>query len=293
MGINKLRHFALVFETGSIRKAADVLNMSSGSLSKSIKSLENEMSCALFVPEGRNIQASDIAKRIYSDSKKLIREYDQLISTSNKKAEKPVPFRIGTWEVFSSYFLARYALENPDPLMVLERVPESLEQSILNNETDIGITYIPVPHPELEYLKICKFRFMAYARHDCFRSVKLEETPFAVPVSCIEDSPIGVRTLDNWPSNVARKVQFQFELLETALESCRLGSCAIYAPDFVVSLQNQLLDNRYQLKELTKFKSLTSKPYEVFIVKRKNRIEGREIKKLAKILRQSMVRSSN
>ena len=79
MEINKVIYFSRVYELKSIRKAADVIGMSSGSLSKSIKSLENELDLKLFIPDGRNIIPTDDVHRIYEKSQSLIHAYQAFV----------------------------------------------------------------------------------------------------------------------------------------------------------------------------------------------------------------------
>ena len=55
METNRLRQFCTVVETGSFRKAADILGISHSGLFKSIKTLEEEVGFVLFLPSGRGI----------------------------------------------------------------------------------------------------------------------------------------------------------------------------------------------------------------------------------------------
>ena len=59
MDITKIRYFSVVAETGSVRKAAELMHLSPPALSRAIKQLEEERNVKLFVPSGRGIAITD------------------------------------------------------------------------------------------------------------------------------------------------------------------------------------------------------------------------------------------
>ena len=283
MDINRIKYFRVVYETGSIRRASELLNMTPGALSKSIKTLEEELEEKLFLPHGRNIIHSEYGKHFYNQSTQLINTYDKFKGELYEQ-EIEKPFIISTWEVFSSYFAVNFINSDFEqrPLKILERVPNDLENSVLSGESDVGITYAPIPHPQLDVMKICKMEYGLFSIKGQFDGMEQSKLPFAVPITVFPESPTGVRTLDNWPEDIPRTVLFQFELLETALEATRQGLCVIFCPKFIVELQNKKLIAKYRLVEIpTKIKVKK----DIHIIKRKTYPEDSNIKKLAKSLR--------
>ena len=55
----KLKYFSAVAESGSVRRAAELLRVSPPSLSKAVAHLEAELGLKLFIRSGRNIFLSD------------------------------------------------------------------------------------------------------------------------------------------------------------------------------------------------------------------------------------------
>ena len=51
----KLKYFSAVAESGSVRRAAELLRVSPPSLSKAVAHLEAELGLKLFIRSGRNI----------------------------------------------------------------------------------------------------------------------------------------------------------------------------------------------------------------------------------------------
>ena len=94
--------------------------------------------------------------------------------------------------------------------VVLERLPGKIEESILNREVDIGITYAPVPHNDLDFLKITNFEKRIYLKRGAFQGVPISDIPFSASLIPVTGSPVGVTDLDGWPADVPRKIFYQF-----------------------------------------------------------------------------------
>ncbi len=71
-----------------------------------------------------------------------------------------------------------------------------------------------------------------------------------VPVTPVEGSPSGVKGLDGWPDHLfPRQVRFEVELMQSGIELCRRGLCAIFIPDFIAALHNQAVSIEYALQK--------------------------------------------
>ena len=103
METNRLKQFCTVIDTGGLRSAAEIIGMSHGALSKSLKVLEQEMGFELFLPEGRGIIPTAKAMVLYKKAKLIIDQVEDL----NTFEEIPIEasLKIATFEVFSTYFL--------------------------------------------------------------------------------------------------------------------------------------------------------------------------------------------
>src|SRR4051812_16227478 len=105
METKRLKQFRTVVETGSLRKAAELLGISHSGLFKSIKVLEEELGFALFVPAGRGIAVSDEGKALYQRSARFFEALDQLVG--RKEARQTSLIRLGSFEVFTTYFVGK------------------------------------------------------------------------------------------------------------------------------------------------------------------------------------------
>ncbi len=290
MAIDKLRYFASVVETKSLRKAADLVGITPGSMSKSIMTLEIELGVKLLRPEGRGIEITDQGMQVYRKSAHLLDEYRSFKDTiKNQMTENLKKIRIGTFEVFSTYFLSAFLTQelSQHQALLLEFTPGNIESAICDNVVDFALTYLPAPNPNLEFIEVGQFKMGIWGQAIWIKK-SFEEWPFAVPTTSVQIHSIDFVSLDMWPqNNFNRTVKYQFELLETALQTSRLGHSVLHCPDLIIKLQNMMVKKEFQLEQLPypeRFKPL--KPVKIYLVAKKGNplvtlIEG----KLAKFLR--------
>jgi len=272
-----------------MREAAKLLHISHSGLSKSIKVLEDELGVRLLVPDGRGIAITDKGRDVYQKGMLLLAEEKSFLEAIKGNINQCKEIRIGTFEVFSTYFLGEVLDKDFSDFTVLcrERVPGELEESLVKREVDIGITYIPIPNPELEFLKITSVRMGIYGRSDKVDTEDIHSVPFAAPAIPVDGSPTQVKGLDGWPDDkFPRNLKYKVDMMETALELCRLGKCVMYIPSFVIRLHNKKYKKEFQLSEFPTPTGMKNKETPVYLVKRRASSESTEIKKIAAKLRQ-------
>jgi DNA-binding transcriptional LysR family regulator len=168
---------------------------------------------------------------------------------------------------------------------VRELAPGAIEDAVLENSIDLGITCIPSPRVQLELISVGTFSTGVFAARGSFVDVPFEEIPFAVPIKRVVDNPKQVYELDMWPQDRPRLVRYQFELMETALDACRRGVCAVHCPDFVVELHNQTCATNSQLYRLLPTPTARTPTHTVFLVKRRAVPEDARMRLVARALR--------
>jgi DNA-binding transcriptional LysR family regulator len=291
--INRLRQFCTLVETGNMRKAAGLLGQSPGALSKSMKQLKFESHSELFLPDGRGIVITNSGKRLYALARRLIQDYEGMLEGFKRSEETILPIRIASYEIFTSYFmgiLVRDYFPN-NQFRVIERVPGQIEDSVRNKSADFGLTYAPILHHELEFLKLGQFEKRVYVRRGAFKNIPFEQIPFTIPITTISGSPTGHTNLDGWPSDFPRNIKFQFELMETALETCRRGLSAIFIPEFVIPLHNELLKEEHQLELMPLPSGIAPVKRTIYLVKRQGEPEDKTAKTIARAIRK-LIRKS-
>ena len=161
--------------------------------------------------------------------------------------------RIGSFEIFSTHVLG-WAIERylaGRPVLLREVMPAELERALLGRDIDLGITSIPVPNEELDFLKVATQELAIYGRAAVFEGRPFEELPFCVPISHVAGAALPVQGLDGWPANgPKRHVRFQFHMLESGLNVASRGQGVLFCPPFVVHRYNELVRECFQLERL-------------------------------------------
>lgn len=286
MDMNRLHYFSVLVRAGSITKASELLNISQPAVSKAIKTLEAELGKELIVPNGRGISITDYGYRLVEHCEPLLEKLSNLGELDQAPSGES-PLRIATFEVFSTYFFtdvmtAHFTERN---INLQERVPGEIEQDVLEHQADIGITYLPIPNPDLDILKITSIEMGVFGLSQ-FGDYKFEELPFIAPMTPVKGTPSKAKGLDGFPDDkIKRKIKHSAALLETALQWSSEGLGVGYYPRFVVEKYNQTRLSKYRLQQLPQLQSKLRKKFDVFLVKRKSDVENSDFKKIAKELR--------
>ncbi len=286
MDTNRLRQFCTVVEAQALRKASDVLNISHSGLSKSMKVLESDLGKDLFTPDGRGIRVTEFGLKVYEQAKLLLSAEEQFSSTIRGTKPQTRGISIGTFEVFSTYFLGEMFEKDfrGFELDIKELVPGHLEDAIASYIVDVGITYIPIPHPELDFLRVCSVDMGIFGIASVFQEYPWQDLPFCAPSIPVHGSPTNVKGLDGWPeATYPREVSYRVDMMETGLELCRRGVGVMYLPTFIAKLHNRFVYEKYKLDQLSAPFKVEKR--DVFIVKRKSTVESHHIKVIAKNLR--------
>jgi DNA-binding transcriptional LysR family regulator len=285
METNRIRQFCAVAETQNLRKASEILGISHGGLFKSLKVLEAELGFALFRKEGRGIVFTEEGKDFYPRALKFLTAHAEMVSFNQTHAKA---LRLGTFEVFSTYFFSAILAKEFDhsEIILRELIPGRLEQALIENEIDIGLTYEPIPMQGLRILPVVKCTMSIFGKKGVFQSLPFENIPFATPVFPIHSSISGVKGLDGWPDDkIQRHIRYKVDMMETALQLCSEERSVGFFPTFLVELYNKTRIKEFQLCELDGPRALKSVKRTVYLVLRTTSVESKEAKKIAKSLR--------
>jgi DNA-binding transcriptional LysR family regulator len=289
MDITKIRYFAVVAETGSLRRAAELLHISPAALSRAIKQLAVEVGSELFVPSGRGIAITDQGRLLQQRAGRLLSEFESFVADTRRGDRISAPLRIGTFEIFSTHFMG-WAIDRylrGRSVLLRELMPAEMEAALLGRSVDVGITYIPVPHEGLDFLKVASQEMAIYGRSGMFRGTPFEALPFCVPLSPVSGAALPVQGLDGWPlGGPPRQVRFQVHMLETALNVAARGHGVLFCPPFLVQRYNELVRNPYQLERLPYPRGMKPVKMEIHLVKRRSSPEDEDIQLLARALRE-------
>lgn len=286
MDIGRVRYFQVFAETGSLVKASEVLHVSQPALSKALRLLEQEVGAKLLEPEGRGLRLTEAGLRFKAETAALLDQWLKVPENLLRSGTERTPYRLGSFEVFSTYFLG-HLMKSVDlgPLELHEYRPGRLEQAIAEGVVDIGITYAPIPKSGVEFTEVTKIKMGIFGQKK-FKGQEWSELPFVVPLLPTQGTPSKVQGLDGWPDHeYTRQVLYRVTMMESALELCRQGQCVAYLPEFVVNLHNKALLPEFRLMEMESPLPQKERKQSVFLIQRKNNSESPLYRQIAKSLR--------
>lgn len=287
METKRLEQFRLVHQTQNLREAAQLLHITHAGLAKSLRVLEQELGVELLTRDGRNIKVTPAGRKLLREMESCLEAEGRLLQAARGVEEEArTRLRVGTFEVFSTWLapeLAR-ALAAGTELMFRELIPGELEEALLADEIDMGISYLAVPRTGLDHWEVGKIRMGVFGLKG-LAGKKFPELPFVIPVAEVKGTPNKVRGLDGWPDDrIPRQVRYRVTLMETAMALTRSGLAAAYLPHFVVERHNAVVSAPFALHELAS-PLRGAAPQPVFGIKRKTDGESAAWKALCRVLR--------
>lgn len=87
MDLRQLRQFVVLAETGNFHRAAELLHMAQPPLSVSVRKLEEEFGCALFVRHSKGVALTSSGQAALTDARKAIAHAEQVRSVAQAVAQ--------------------------------------------------------------------------------------------------------------------------------------------------------------------------------------------------------------
>ena len=286
----RLKHFKTIVDAGGLMKASELLGITGGGLSKSIKSLEDELGEKLFFQKGRGLKLTEYGHEFYKKVPSVLEVFADLVNTkkvNQKLRQKPI--RFSSFEVFTTYFLTSFISEYipQENVEIREAIPGEMEKLIFEGKSDVGITYSPIPYRGVEFLKVSNIEMGAFSsKPKKWKDMDIGLIPFVAPMTPIEGSPSGVKGLDGWPEHLLeRNIKYHVDMMESAIQLAASGMGVVFLPKFIANSFNEQVKSARKLQEI-KIPDIGKVYRDVFIIIRKQDNESDLTKKLAKALRQ-------
>ena len=235
--------------------------------------------------DGRGLKLTAAGEEFRSLSAPLLQQWMDLSRQIKPKLEVQ-PTRIGSFEVFTTYFLRRITqFVKLDALELYELTPGKLEEAIAQDKVDIGITYNPIPMKGVDFVEVGKIKMGIYGVKTNANK-DWSTVPFVVPLSPASGTPSKVMGLDGWPDHkYERDIRYKVTMMESAMELIRQDLCVGYLPSFVVEIHNQNVLNDFRFIELDCPVALKDRKQSVFLVQKSGRSESSLFRNIAKSLR--------
>lgn len=268
MDLTRVRYFHAVATFGGVRQASEQLRVSAPAISRAIKQLERDIGRTLLQPAGRGLELTEDGRTTAAWAARVLDEVGSLKRAFERTDRAQL--RVGTFEFFMTHALSALLDVLPDTLVVDDLEPDHLEDALVQRRIDVGITVRPYPKPHVEHLEAGRFTMGVYALPGRFAALGPTDTPFALPLDMVSDSPVFARAQDGWPDErYPRHATHRVAMLETGLELARNGLVAVFVPDFIVHLHNRTVRDDLRLEPVAwELPSDIALTYPAFVARR-------------------------
>jgi len=150
MDIKQLQYFAEVAKQRSFTRASQVLHVSQPSISKMIKSLEEELGVVLLDRTERKLELTDAGQLVYEHAQSILQMMDDLVASLDElRNVKRGQVRMGMLPTVGSYLFpaifAGYKKAYPQiEIRMKEYSAKLLETQVEQGDIDLGVTVLPV-----------------------------------------------------------------------------------------------------------------------------------------------------
>ena len=150
MNLKHLSYFVDISKRESFTKAADDIYVSQSALSKSVKSLEQELNVTLIDRTSKSFNLTEEGRTLYVEGEKLLQYIDESqdeiiekIYRSRRRLRIGVPPVIST--VYFSQLLFRFIKQYPNIELEISEVGANIVQNQINaGNIDIGVVILPI-----------------------------------------------------------------------------------------------------------------------------------------------------
>lgn len=248
-----MRYFLGVAQTENVHRASEDLNVSTGSLSKAISRLEDELGISLFYKHGRNIRLTSEGITLKKRAAFIVQlEEDAKIELGGQKGTLNVV--ISAEEVLHTHFGIQLSETIQKAFahsrfQFLIRTEGKVTQQVHDGEAHFGIVTGDVPQGlKTKTLSKVEFKTCASAKHPLFKKfsqtskIPVEEVlkfPFVSPESAMFGKISTSSSLDGWRDDkFPRQIRYRacgLKIMENLLQK---GHALAYLPDYYVKELN-------------------------------------------------------
>ncbi|MCZ4353949.1 LysR substrate-binding domain-containing protein [Roseovarius aestuarii] len=170
LDLNLLILFDAIYSTGSISRAAVMLDMNQPTVSNALTRLRKQLDDPLFVREGKGVRPTERADVIIAPVRQALLSVRSIQETGGPfdPAYNERLFRLHVFDVFEPLImpgLAAHAVDNPKLAFKL-LYPQAItgETAVIDGLADLAIGMIPDREPNLEWEELCPMDLVVVAR---------------------------------------------------------------------------------------------------------------------------------
>ena len=156
MDFRQLETFVEVCEQMSFTKAASNLYISQQGVSKSIKTLEDELGAPLFLRTNSSISLTNYGVILLRYAEELVRGYTKVLTEINAEKNRDknsitLGFPNGIANFFPAKIVETYLKSHPDvKIAIKEYTDTEVDEALIRGDIDIGFCVVPIDDKKLK-----------------------------------------------------------------------------------------------------------------------------------------------
>jgi len=157
MNYNHLYYFWQVCKTGSVAGAAEVLNLTSQTVTGQLKTLEERLQGKLFKRQGRGLVPSELGQLVFRYADRMFTLSHEMLDIVNYRKEANLLFDVGVADALSKRLVSKVletavVAEEPIHLRCFESTHELLLEQLSQHKLDMILSDCPVDSSQQEGL---------------------------------------------------------------------------------------------------------------------------------------------
>ncbi|SNZ17133.1 DNA-binding transcriptional regulator, LysR family [Terribacillus aidingensis] len=173
MELRQLRYLVEIVKQKRLTKAAENLHISQPALSKTIKSLEEELGITLFKRSNKSSTLTDAGKVVYTYSQQVLAQLDEMQTTLQDLTDlQQGAVTIGIPPIIGSLFfpkvMARFHQTYPNvTINITEYGAARVVKAVDEGEFELGVAVMPIDAKEFNYYPIVEeeMKLMVHREH--------------------------------------------------------------------------------------------------------------------------------
>ncbi|MEC0301774.1 LysR family transcriptional regulator [Terribacillus saccharophilus] len=173
MELRQLRYLIEIVKQKRLTKAAESLHVSQPALSKTIKSLEEELGITLFKRTNKSTTLTDAGKVVHTYGQQVLAQLDEMQTTLQDLTDlKQGAVTIGIPPIIGSLFfpkvMARFHQTYPNvTINITEYGAARVVKAVDEGEFELGVAVLPLDETEFNYYPIVEedMKLMVYREH--------------------------------------------------------------------------------------------------------------------------------
>ena len=166
MDIRALRYFVEVVRQNGFTRAAETLHVTQPTISKMVKSLEDELGGPLLLREGRTVQRTDAGEGVFARSQAVLAEVARLRQEGAEvDGMARGELKVGIPPMAGRYLapvIGAYRRQYPGvKLRLSEQGGRALEEGVATGQLDLGVTVLPAAVAGLASLTVTRQALVA------------------------------------------------------------------------------------------------------------------------------------